>query len=94
MPKPDLLLYLHKDVPKLRENILKRGREYESNIKDEYLEKLERGYWDFFKSHQQLTIVVVDSNQLDFVSSEKDYDKITELLQTDFSPGLHRIGIK
>jgi len=94
LPKPDLLLYLHKDVPKLRQNILKRGREYESNIKDDYLEKLESGYWNFFKNHPQFTILVVDSNQLDFVSSEKDYGKIIDLLQKDFSPGLHRIELK
>jgi len=91
LPKPDLLLYLHKDVSNLKQNIRKRGREYEANIKDEYLEKIERGYWDFFKKQPQLKIVVVDSNKLDFVSDEKDYDKIKELLQTDFVPGLHRI---
>jgi deoxyguanosine kinase len=94
LPKPDLLLYLHKDVPKLKQNILKRGREYESNIKDEYLEKLERGYWDFFKKQPQLKIIVVDSNNLDFVSNEKDYNKIINLIHTDFSPGLHRIEMK
>ena len=91
LPKPDLLLYLHKDVSKLRQNIRKRAREYESNIKDEYLEKIERGYWEFFKRQPQLKIVVVDSNQLDFVSSEEDYKKIMTLLEKDFKPGLHRI---
>jgi deoxyguanosine kinase len=91
LPKPDLLLYLHKDISNLKQNIRKRGREYEANIKDDYLEKIERGYWDFFKKQPQLKIVVVDSNKLDFVSDEKDYDKITQLLATDFVPGLHRI---
>ena len=94
LPRPDLLLYLHKDVPMLRQNIRKRAREYEANIKDDYLEKLERGYWDFFKKQPQMKIVVVDSNQLDFVSNEKDYNKIIELLQTDFTPGLHRMVVK
>jgi len=91
LPKPDLLLYLHKDVSKLRQNIRKRAREYESNIKDEYLEKIERGYWEFFKRQPQMKIVVVDSNHLDFVSSEEDYQKIMALLEKDFNPGLHRI---
>jgi deoxyguanosine kinase len=93
LPKPDLLLYLHKDVSNLKQNIRKRGREYEANIKDEYLEKIEHGYWDFFKKQPHLKIVVVDSNKLDFVSDEKDYKKISQLLQTDFAPGLHRIGM-
>jgi deoxyguanosine kinase len=94
LPKPDLLVYLHKDVPKLRQNIRKRGREYESNIQDDYLEKLERGYWDFFKSQPNLRIIIVDSNHLDFVTNEKDYLKITELLHTEFSPGLHRLELR
>src|SRR5262249_30573191 len=80
LPKPDLLLYLHKDVQQLKQNIRKRGREYEANIKDDYLEKLERGYWDFFKAQQHLRILVVDSNELDFVSDEKHYQDILELL--------------
>jgi len=94
LPRPDVLVYLHKDVPKLKQNIRKRGREYEANIKDDYLEKLERGYWDFFKTQPQMRILVIDSNHLDFVSNEKDYFKITELLQSDFSPGMHRFELK
>ena len=94
LPKPDLLLYLHKDVPKLKLNIRKRGREYEANIKDDYLEKLEKGYWDFFKSQPQMKIVIVNSNELDFISREKDYHSILEIIQTDFSPGLHRFDLK
>ncbi len=93
LPKPDLLLYLHKDIANLKQNIRKRGREYESNIKDDYLEKLEQGYWDFFKAQSNMKIVVVDSNHLDFVSNESDYEKIIQILQRDFLPGLHRIEI-
>ena len=93
LPKPDLLLYLHKEVPRLKQNIRKRGREYEANITDEYLEKIERGYWDFFRSQVNMRIVIVDSNKLDFVSNENDYQKIIELLQNDFTPGLHRFEL-
>ena len=94
LPKPELLVYLHKDVQRLKQNIRKRGREYEANIKDDYLEKLERGYWDFFKTQKNLRIVIVDSNELDFVSNENDYRKILDILHTDFPPGLHRPEMK
>ncbi len=94
LPKPDLLVYLHKDIPLLKQNIRKRGREYEANIKDEYLEKLEQGYWEFFKTQPAMKIVVVDSNYLDFVSNENDYVKIIELMRSDFSNGLHRFDLK
>ena len=94
LPRPDVLVYLHKDVPKLKQNIRKRGREYEANIKDDYLEKLERGYWDFFKGQPNMRILIVDSNHLDFVNNETDYQKIVELLAQDFLPGLHRLELK
>lgn len=90
LPKPELLVYLHKDIANLKQNIRKRGREYESNIKDEYLSKLEKGYWDFFKTQSGMKILIVDSNHFDFVNNEKDYQKIVELIQADYTPGLHR----
>ncbi|MFM2136172.1 MAG: 2-amino-4-hydroxy-6-hydroxymethyldihydropteridine diphosphokinase, partial [Bacteroidota bacterium] len=43
LPRPDLLVYLHKDVDRLQENIRKRGRDYEQNIPDRYLTDLEKG---------------------------------------------------
>jgi deoxyadenosine/deoxycytidine kinase len=91
LPKPDLLVYLHKDVPKLKENIRKRGRTYEQNIQDDYLGNLEKGYWDFFKQQEGLRIVVLDTNEVDFVHNSSDYNRILEILQQDFTPGLHRV---
>lgn len=91
LPKPDLLVYLHKDVPKLKENIRNRGRDYEQNIQDDYLGNLEKGYWDFFKQQEGLRIVVLDTNEVDFVRNMNDYNRILEILQQDFPVGLHRI---
>lgn len=91
LPKPDLLVYLHKDVPKLKENIRNRGRDYEQNIQDDYLGNLEKGYWDFFKQQEGLRIVVLDTNEVDFVHDMNDYNRILEILQQDFPVGLHRI---
>lgn len=91
LPKPDILIYLHKDVEQLRKNIQKRGREYEQNISDDYLGNLEKGYWDFFKQQSGFPIVVVDTNNVDFVNVESDYKRIIEILETDYSPGIHRV---
>jgi deoxyadenosine/deoxycytidine kinase len=91
LPKPDLLVYLHKDVPKLKENIRNRGRDYEQNIQDDYLGNLEKGYWDFFKQQDGMRIVVLDTNEVDFVHNMNDYNRILEILQQDFPVGLHRI---
>ncbi len=91
LPKPDILIYLHKDINELRKNIEKRGRDYEKNITDDYLESLEKGYWEFFKQQSGFPIVVIDTNQIDFVNVEAHYEQILDLLKKDFSPGIHRV---
>lgn len=91
LPKPDILVYLHKSVDQLRTNIKSRGREYEQNISSDYLESLEKGYWDFFKQQEGFPILVIDTNNVDFVKNDLDYQKIIDLLEKDYSPGLHRV---
>ena len=90
LPKPDLLVYLHKSVPHLQENIKKRGRDYEQNIANEYLAKLEGGYWDYFKQQQAARILVLDTNNVDFISNSEHYQEILNLINKDYSPGIHR----
>ena len=60
LPKPDLLVYLHKDVGLLKKNILSRGRSYEMNIEEDYLKKLELGYWEYFKQQSGIRILVIE----------------------------------
>ena len=91
LPKPDLLVYLHKDVSLLKKNIKNRGRAYEQNIEEDYLKKLEGGYWDFFKQQTGTRILVVDTNNVDFVNSEKDYSNLISLIQEDYEIGIHRV---
>ena len=90
LPKPDLLVYLHKDIEKLRSNIKNRGRDYEQNISSDYLENLEKGYWEFFKQQNGFPILVIDTNNVDFVKNDHDYQRILDLLERDYSPGIHR----
>jgi len=89
LPKPDLLVYLHKDVASLKSNILKRGRDYEQNIEDAYLKQLEQGYWEFFKQQHNLKILVIDTNEVDFVNNEDEYRTILELINSEYQPGIH-----
>jgi len=91
LPKPDLLVYLHKSVAKLQENIRKRGRDYEQKIENEYLENLEGGYWDYFKQQQGTRILVIDTDNVDFVSNSQHFLEILDLINKDYRPGIHRI---
>jgi len=91
LPKPDLFIYLYVKTPKLQQNIRKRGREYELEIQDDYLDKIQEGYFDFIRQQPQLTTLILDTNQLDFVQNKEDYQKILDVLHQDYKPGIHRI---
>jgi len=88
LPKPDLLVYLYASPEKLKQNIIKRGRDYEKNIQLEYLAELQDGYLEHFKTIENQRVLIIDVNNLDFVSNPKDYHKILSLLQEDYSPGV------
>ncbi|WP_298473524.1 2-amino-4-hydroxy-6-hydroxymethyldihydropteridine diphosphokinase [uncultured Maribacter sp.] len=79
--KPQIYVYLYQTTERLLENIKKRGRDYEQNIQTDYLEKINRGYFDFLKGYPKENSLVVDVSELDFVSNKKDYDVIIEKIQ-------------
>ena len=92
MPKPELLVYLYSDVERLQYNIRKRGRSYEQEIPDTYLENIQQGYLDFIRQEQNnMRILMLDTNRLDFVANEKDYQMILEAISQPYEIGLHRI---
>jgi deoxyadenosine/deoxycytidine kinase len=88
-PKPDLYVYLHLPVEKLLENIRKRGRSYEKHIKYEYLREVQEGYFGFFKSQQDMKILVLDTSNLDFVNNELDFLQLKKVI----FDGDHRVGL-
>ncbi|RZN84821.1 MAG: 2-amino-4-hydroxy-6-hydroxymethyldihydropteridine diphosphokinase [Winogradskyella sp.] len=71
--KPDLYVYLYQNTERLKENIKKRGRKYEIDIKDEYLEKLNSGYLEFLKSQTELNVKIIDISERDFIKNREDY---------------------
>ncbi len=91
LPKPDLFVYLYVKTPKLQENIKIRGRSYEQDIKDEYLDKIQEGYFEFIKQQNNLPILIIDTNEIDFVHNEDDYKNIVSIISKDYQPGVYRI---
>src|SRR5665647_3825996 len=78
MPKPDLYVYLHKDSDLLLKNIALRGRSYESNITKDYLEKITQGYFGYFRQQSDIPVLIIDTNEIDFVNMPEDFEKITK----------------
>jgi len=79
--KPRIYVYLYQTTERLLENIKKRGRDYEQNIKVEYLENINQGYFDFIKSYPQQNNLVIDVTELDFVDNIADYQTIITKIQ-------------
>ena len=92
LPKPDLFVYLHVSVEKLLKNISKRGRDYEQNISPDYLQSIQNGYFDFFKQTNDLTFLIIDTNDLDFVNNNEDYDLLLDtIFNKSYNKGINRV---
>ncbi len=92
LPRPDLYVYLHKNVSNLKDQINKRGRSYEKNISPDYLENITNAYFRFFKQQQDFPVVIIDTNQIDFVKNETDYKKICNaIFNNTYKSGITRI---
>jgi deoxyguanosine kinase len=91
LPKPDLFVYLYHDVERLQQNIKKRGRNYEQSIPDEYLIKIQNTYFDFIKQLNDLRILVIDVNNIDFANDVAHYNHMMEIINQPYNAGITRI---
>jgi deoxyguanosine kinase len=92
LPQPDLIIYLHAPLSKIKLNIKLRGREYEQNISDEYLEDLQNAYLQLLKSEQFKTLII-DTTQVDFVKNPEQFQKILNQLDKEYENGVHFINL-
>lgn len=90
-PKPDLLVYLHRSVENLQVNIENRGREYEKDITDDYLKKLQNTYFEFFRTEMSMPILIIDVEKADFLKDDLTYDKLLKLMSEDYKLGINYI---
>lgn len=73
---PDLLIYLRANVDTLVHQIASRGRDFEKSIKREYLEQLNRHYEAWISRYTKGPLLVVESDNLDFVNNTEDRKKV------------------
>jgi len=87
LPAPDLLVYLHSDIKRLQANIRKRGREYEQNIMDSYLESIQDSYFDYLKKQNKSAVLIIDVTDVDFVNDFNTYSEIKRLISKKYTVG-------
>lgn len=66
--KPNLVIYLQASIDTLTERIKARGRSYERRIKEDYIKLLIRSYNEYFFHSQKSTVLIVNSNEFDFLN--------------------------
>lgn len=92
MKQPDLLVYLHNPIEKLQWNIANRGRVYEKNITDEYLQNLSDAYIQYIHANQHLRVLIIDCSGIDFVNNEDHYFNLRTLICKEYIPGIHQVN--
>jgi deoxyadenosine/deoxycytidine kinase len=69
---PDLLIYLRASIPALVDQIQKRGREYEENIRLDYLKRLNGFYNKWIDNYKDGPLLIIDVDNCNFADKEED----------------------
>lgn len=83
---PDLVVYLQATTEVLLERIKRRGRSFERDIGADYLETLSEAYNHFFFHYDDTPLLIVNTNEMDLVGSDDDYERLLALIES------HRSG--
>ena len=90
--QPDILIYLHSPVNKLKENIKKRNRQYEQGIASDYLFNLQETYTNYIKQHH-INTLFVDTSNADFLDNPAHLTTIIDALDKEYEDGQHFISL-
>jgi len=80
---PDLLIYLKADVPTLVSQIQKRGREYETSIRLDYLNSLNERYEEWIAGYNEGKLLIVDVNTIKFAETPEDFGKVIDMVSAE-----------
>jgi deoxyguanosine kinase len=73
-PIPDLVIYLQAQPATLVERVRRRAAGFERGISDEYLTVLAETYARFFYHYTAAPLLIVNSENLNFVDRERDFE--------------------
>ncbi len=86
--KPDLVIYLQARTDVLLQRINWRGRSFEQNMDAGYLDALNGAYSYFFHHYKDAPLLVVNTDNLDFVNVPQDFDLLYDQIREEFT-GTH-----
>lgn len=80
VPTPDLVVYLQATPEVLRKRIARKGSPLEGQISEEYLEEVVKAYDHFFYHYKASKLLVVNTNEIDFVARREDLEELLRRL--------------
>jgi deoxyadenosine/deoxycytidine kinase len=80
-PAPDLVIYLQARPAVLAERVKRRAAGFERGISDEYLALLAQSYAQFFYHYTAAPVFIVNSENLNFVEREADFELLVSRIR-------------
>lgn len=74
--KPDLVVFLQSGNDRLMYNIKKRDRKFERHLNRGYISELSEAYNNFFFKYNTTPLLIVNTNDIDFVNNPNDYNEL------------------
>jgi len=78
---PDLVIYLQASTTTLIDRVKQRGSTFEKNISEDYLWRLSEAYTRFFYQYEGAPVMIVNSENLNFVENQPDFDLLLQRLE-------------
>ena len=89
--KPEVVAILDPNAEKIRQQIKKRGRSYEQDMPQEYLDKIAYHYQRHYRYARGSRILWIDTSDIDFVKRKGDAERLAELVLTPRKPGVYEL---
>lgn len=82
---PDLVIYLQADTGTLMNRIRSRQRDFEDAISSDYIDALTQVYNEFFFRYESSPLLIINTNDIDFVNNEKDLEEVIRYIRQPVS---------
>jgi deoxyadenosine/deoxycytidine kinase len=83
LQSPDLMIYLRASIPTLVDQIQKRGRDYETNIRLDYLSRLNERYEAWISEYKKGKLLIIDVDANKFAENPEHLGEIINKIDAE-----------
>ena len=93
LPQPEIIAILNPGRERQETQIVQRGRDYEQNLPEGYLDRVAKGYESHYRHHRGSRVLWVDTSALDFVARPEELPVLRDAILTPRRAGVHYITV-